>query len=284
VLDVVDLTKRFGTTVALDGLGFSVAGGTITGLVGPNGAGKTTTVRALLGLVRPDSGAATIDGRAYRELERPAHAVGAVLESPRFHPGRSGRDHLRVLAAAARIAASRVDEVLALVELQGVARRRVGGWSPGLRQRLALAAALLGDPPVLVLDDPASGLDPQGVAWLRDFLRSLRGEGRTILAAGHARAEIVDTVDEVVVIDCGRLVASGAAAELALRGGVRVRTPEPERLRAALAAEALAVRAQDGVLSVAGATPARIGELAAALGIVLHELAAETAWLVDVQK
>jgi ABC-2 type transport system ATP-binding protein len=281
VLDVVDLTKRYGTTVAVDGLSFSVGGGTIAGLVGPNGAGKTTTVRALLGLVRPDAGAATIDGRRYAELERPAHAVGAVLESPRFHPGRSGRDHLRVLAAAALIAESRVDEVLALVELQGVARRRVGGWSPGLRQRLALAAALLGDPPVLVLDDPASGLDPQGVVWLRDFVRGLRDEGRTILAAGNARAEIVDTVDEVVVIDRGRLVASGPVAELARQGRVRVRTPEPERLRAALAAEALAVHAQDGVLSVAGATPARIGELAAAQGIVLHELAAETAWLVE---
>jgi len=214
VVEVRSLTKRFGEVVAVDDLTFSLPPGTVTGFLGPNGAGKTTTLRLLLGLAEPDAGEALVFGRRYRELHDPARRVGAVLESSDLHPGRSGRDHLRVLALAAETPSGRVEEVLAVVELEAVAGRRVKTYSLGMRQRLALAGALLGDPELLVLDEPANGLDPAGVHWLRQFLRRFAEMGRTVLVSSHMLAEAAQTVDQVVIIDRGRLVATGRLDEL----------------------------------------------------------------------
>jgi len=212
------LTKRYGDLVAVDDVTFLLERGTVTGFLGPNGAGKTTTLRLLLGLGEPTDGDALVFGCRYRELERPAGRVGAVLESTDFHPSRSGRDHLRALALAAELPLSRVDEVLALVELTGAAKRRVRGYSLGMRQRLGLAAALLGDPELLILDEPANGLDPAGVRWLRTFLQTLAGEGRTVLVSSHLLAEVAQTVDRVLIIDHGRLLAGGRLDELTSAG------------------------------------------------------------------
>jgi ABC-2 type transport system ATP-binding protein len=214
VVTASSLTKRFGALVAVDELTFAVRSGTVTGFLGPNGAGKTTTLRLLLGLAEPTAGTALLFGRRYRDLDHPARRVGAVLESNDFHPGRSGRDHLRALALAAEIPSSRVEEVLALVGLEAAAGRRVKTYSLGMRQRLGLAAALLGDPELLVLDEPANGLDPGGVRWLRLFLRRFAEQGRTVLVASHMLAEAALTVDQVMIIDRGRLVASGGLDEL----------------------------------------------------------------------
>jgi ABC-2 type transport system ATP-binding protein len=237
VLEVHDLTKRFGANLAVDGLSFKATPGRVLGFLGPNGAGKTTTLRMLLGLTLPTAGTATVEGRSYRELEDPVKVVGAVLEGPQFHPGRTGRNHLRVLAAAAGLPAGRVDEMLRLVELDGAGNRRVKGYSLGMRQRLSLAGALLGDPRALVLDEPANGLDPQGIRWLREFLRRQASEGRTVLVSSHVLAEMAQTVDEVVVISRGKLVAQGSLDELThgVEAPIWVRSPEAERLRAALA-------------------------------------------------
>jgi ABC-2 type transport system ATP-binding protein len=212
------LTKRFGELTAVEDLTFSLERGSVTGFLGPNGAGKTTTLRLLLGLAEPTAGDALVFGRRYRELERPARRVGAVLESGDFHPGRSGRDHLRALALAAEIRPARVEEVLELVELASAARRRVRTYSLGMRQRLGLAAALLGDPELLVLDEPANGLDPAGVHWLRTLLRAFAGAGGTVLISSHVLAEIAQTVDQVMIIDRGRLVAVRRLDDLAGRG------------------------------------------------------------------
>jgi ABC-2 type transport system ATP-binding protein len=218
IVSVKGLTKRYGTVVAVEGLTFSLEPGTVTGFLGPNGAGKTTTLRLLLGLAEPEAGEALVFGRRYAELDQPIRRVGAVLESNDFHPGRSGRDHLRVLALAAEIPRSRIEEVLQLVELQAVADRRVRTYSLGMRQRLGLASALLGDPELLVLDEPANGLDPAGVHWLRTFLRGFADDGGTVLVSSHLLAEVGQTVDRVVIIDRGRLVASAPLTELAGRG------------------------------------------------------------------
>ncbi len=283
MIEVERLSKRFRKTLAVDDLGFRVREGTITGFLGPNGAGKTTTLRIALGLVRPTSGKATIMGRLYRQLDSPTRQVGAVLEAASFHPGRTGRNHLRVLATCSGFPVSRVDEVLELVGLSGVdARRRVGGYSLGMRQRLSLGAALLGDPKVFVLDEPANGLDPQGIRWLRELLRALAARGRTILISSHVLAEIEQIADEVVIIHRGKFVAQATTAELAARaaGGIRVRSPEVERLRAVLEEAGIRVAAADGdLLSVADTTAAQVGELAAASRIVLHELVAEASSL-----
>jgi ABC-2 type transport system ATP-binding protein len=278
VLEVRDLTKRFGTNAAVDGLSFSAEPGKVLGFLGPNGAGKTTTLRILLGLTLPTSGSATVDGRPYRELSDPIQLVGAVLEGPQFHPGRTGRNHLRVLAAAAGLPQSRVDEVLRLVELDGAGSKRVKAYSLGMRQRLSLAGALLGDPRALVLDEPANGLDPQGIRWLREFLRRQAGEGRTVLVSSHVLAEMAQTVDEVVVISRGRLVAQGTLEELSrgTEAPVWVRSPEAEPLRAALAANE-GVTAEGGEagpdwLAVHGASLELVGTTAAELGIPVFEL------------
>jgi ABC-2 type transport system ATP-binding protein len=282
MIEVAALTKRFGKTLAVDNLSFRAEPGHITGFLGPNGAGKTTTMRAVLGLVHPTSGSATVLGRRYRDLDDPGRRVGAVLEASSYHPGRSGRNHLRVAAAAAGIQPARVEEVLELVELREAARRRVGGYSLGMRQRLHLATALLGDPEVLVLDEPANGLDPAGMRWLRDLLRSLAQRSRTILVSSHVLAEVELIADEVVIIHRGKFVARGATAEIAARatGAVRVRSPQIDRLREALTAAGLtAQEAGPGTLSVADTTTERVGEIAGDAGVVLHELAAERATL-----
>ncbi len=284
MIEVEGLTKRFGSTLAVDDLSFSVEPARITGFLGPNGAGKSTTMRAILGLVRPTAGRTTILGRPYRDLDDPVGRVGVLLETFDAHPGRSGRNHLRVLAVAGGIPRTRVDEVLALVDMREAGRRRVKGYSLGMRQRLGLAAALLGDPEVLVLDEPANGLDPQGIRWLRDFLRGLAGEGRTILISSHVLSEVAQTVDEVVIIHCGRLVRQAAMAdvEAMAAGSTTVRSPEVARLGTLLVAAQVNVHDRgDGGLSVA-APPALVGEIAAANGIVLHELSIERATLEEV--
>jgi ABC-2 type transport system ATP-binding protein len=284
VIEVEGLTKRFGSTLAVDDLSFSVEPARITGFLGPNGAGKSTTMRAILGLVRPTAGRTTILGRPYRDLDDPVGRVGVLLETFDAHPGRSGRNHLRVLAVAGGIPRTRVDEVLALVDMREAGRRRVKGYSLGMRQRLGLAAALLGDPEVLVLDEPANGLDPQGIRWLRDFLRGLAGEGRTILISSHVLAEVAQTVDEVVIIHRGRLVRQAAMAdvEAMAAGSTTVRSPEAARLGTLLVAAQVNVHDRGDVgLSVA-APPELVGEIAAANGIVLHELSIERATLEEV--
>ena len=214
VVSIRSVSKRFGDLVAVDDLSFSLRRGTVTGFLGPNGAGKTTTLRLLLGLAEPTSGEALVFGDRYRDLDEPSRRVGAVLESDDFHPGRSGRDHLRMLAFGAGISRDRVDEVLAVVELEDVARRRVRTYSLGMRQRLGLAAALIGDPELLILDEPANGLDPAGVRWLRRFLRAFAERGGTVLVSSHMLAEAAQTVDDVVIIDRGRRVAGGRLEEL----------------------------------------------------------------------
>jgi ABC-2 type transport system ATP-binding protein len=273
-IDVAGLTKRFGPVTALDDLSFSVRPGVVTGFLGPNGAGKTTTLRCLLGLIAPTEGSATIDGRPYRDLADPVATVGAALEASSFHPGRSARAHLQVMALAAGVDVGRCDELLAQVGLGEVARRRVGGFSLGMRQRLALAQALLGDPQVLVLDEPANGLDPAGIAWLRGFLRALAAEGRTVLVSSHVLSEVQQSVDDIVVITRGRLVRQGPLAELeAGTGAVLVRTPEPGRLRDVLTGYDVQGDA-DGRLRVHGCTTDQVGHLAHVNGVELHELAA----------
>jgi ABC-2 type transport system ATP-binding protein len=299
VIRAEHLTKRFGDVLAVDDLSFALEHGTVTGFLGPNGAGKTTTLRMLLHLVQPTAGQALVFGGRYQDLERPASRVGAVLEAADFHPGRSGRDHLFALALALgreredgnwflgreHAAAQRVDAVLDLVELGSAGRRRVGSYSLGMRQRLGLAGALLGDPELLILDEPANGLDPEGVRWLRHFMRSFAAEGKTVLVSSHVLAEVQQTVDQVVIINKGKLVTFEPLARLTARigGGVRVRAPGAHRLQAALAAEGIRSTLLDGdELLVEGAPSARVGELAFAAGIPLHELAPESSSLEEI--
>jgi len=284
-VEVRELTKRYGSTTAVDGLSFTIRRGAITGFLGPNGAGKSTTLRALLGLVHPTAGDARVEGAPYAKLHDPLGTVGAVLESESFHPGRSGRNHLRVQAAAAGLPAERVDEVLATVELTDAARRRVGGYSLGMRQRLSVAGALLGKPRLLVLDEPANGLDPEGIRWLRTFLRTFAADGGTVLISSHVLPEVAQIVDEVVIIHRGRLVAQEPLEALTARsaaGAVVVKSPEAARLLEALSRAGLeVVPVGDTELRVAGAAE-RVGEVAAAEGIVLHELRTEGASLEEV--
>jgi ABC-2 type transport system ATP-binding protein len=277
-IEAVGLTKRYKSVTAVDDLSFRVREGAVTGFLGPNGAGKTTTLRMVLGLARPTGGTATIQGRRYVELDEPARTVGANLEVAGAHPGRSGRNHLRALAAMAGLPASRVDEVLRLVELDDAADRRAGKYSLGMRQRLGLAATLLGDPQVLVLDEPANGLDPQGIRWLRDFLRAMAAQGRTVLVSSHVLAEVAQTVDDVVVIHRGRMVHQGPVHSLTAAGaGVLIRTPRTAALRAALDHEGLtAAETPDGALVVDGAEAAQVGEIAFAAGVPVHELTARS--------
>lgn len=278
-ITVHELTKRFGAVTAVSGLGFTVEPGGVTGFLGPNGSGKTTTLRAILGLVVPTSGATRINGVPFAELARPGRVVGAVLEAQGFHPGRSGRAHLRVAAAALGVPDRRVDEVLGLVGLADAAKRPVGGWSLGMQQRLALATALLGDPQVLVLDEPANGLDPEGIAWLREFLRGFARQGRTVLVSSHLLAEVEQGVDHLVVIDGGRCVYQGGLDQLrgAGRARVLVRCPDPVRLAQALAAAGIVEidTLPDGRLGVGGVDAARVGDVALAAGVAVHGLVEE---------
>jgi ABC-2 type transport system ATP-binding protein len=278
MITVDHLTKRYGNVVAVDGLSFEVGPGRVTGFLGPNGAGKTTTLRMLLGLAAPDGGTATIDGLRYRDLPDPARRVGAALDNNCFHPGRSALEHLRVVATAAGISRSRVAEVLGLVGLTEDRHRRVGGFSLGMRQRLTLAGALLGDPGVLIMDEPLNGLDPDGIRWMRDLLRHLAGEGRTVLVSSHLLAEAAQTVDDVVVIAHGRLAAQGPVAELAATTTTtRIRTPDTARLLDALVGDGINARlvAADTVETRA-ADPDRVARIAAAAGVVVLELTRHT--------
>jgi ABC-2 type transport system ATP-binding protein len=272
-IEVSGLTKHFGEVLAVDDLSFTVDEGRIVGFLGPNGAGKTTTLRMLLGLVYPTTGNATILGKHYVELEDPVHTVGALLDGGMLHPGRTGRNHLRALARAAGIADARADELLELVALSDAANRRAGGYSLGMRQRLGLAGALLGDPKVLVLDEPANGLDPQGIRWLRDFLRSLAREGRAVLVSSHVLAEVSQTADDVVVINKGRAVAQGTLTELIARsgGGVRVVGPDVSMLRDLLVADGADV-VGDGEIVVRDRSGEDIGRVIAHNQLVVSEL------------
>jgi ABC-2 type transport system ATP-binding protein len=284
VIAVEDLRKRYGKTQAVDGLSFTVEPGRVVGFLGPNGAGKTTTLRILLGLVHANSGQATIHGKNYAQLERPFCQVGAVLEASGFHPGRKARNHLRVLARAGYAPEKRVDEVLVKVGLEGAAKKRVGGYSLGMRQRLALASALLGNPGVLILDEPANGLDPEGIRWLRDLLRSLAAEGRAVLISSHVLAEVEQTVDEVVIINKGKFVAHGSVEELT-RGAekrVRVSTPQLATLKKRLVEAGIKAGEDGDALIVTGATSAQVGEIAAKSSLVLHELTPLATQLEDV--
>jgi ABC-2 type transport system ATP-binding protein len=282
-IEISGLTKRFGATVAVEDLSFTVTAGRIVGFLGPNGAGKTTTLRVLLGLVRPTSGAAMIQGRDYGKLADPVRTVGALLDGGMLHPGRSGRNHLRVLARASGVGEARVRELLELVSLADAANRRAGGYSLGMRQRLGLAAALLGDPQVLVLDEPANGLDPQGIRWLRDFLRSLAAEGRAILVSSHVLSEVAQTVDEAVVISRGRSVAQAPLSELLARsaGGMRVAGPDAARVGDVLRADGATVTG-DGAIVVTDRTGEQIGRAIAAHGLVVSELSPIGSSLEDV--
>jgi len=278
VIRVERLTKDFGAVRAVDDLSFTVLPGRVTGFLGPNGAGKTTTLRMLLGLVRPTSGTATIGGHAYAEIPRPLRVVGAALEASNFHPGRRARDHLRVLALSAGVPDSRADDLLALVGLADVANRRVAGFSLGMRQRLGLATTLLGDPPVLLLDEPANGLDPEGIAWLRAFLRALAAQGRTVLVSSHVLAEVQQTVDDVVIIAKGRLVHASPLADLeaAADPGVVVRSPDTARLDALIDARGWQRRPDSGgdagQVWLTGVGLAEVGAAAFAAGVEVHEL------------
>lgn len=272
-IEIRDLTKNFGNFTAVDKLSFDVEPGRITGFLGPNGAGKTTTLRMLLGLIRPTSGSATIGGETYAHIPQPLRTVGSALEATNFHPGRSGRDHLRVLADTASIPASRVDELLDLVGIPAAARKRAGGYSMGMRQRLGLAAALLGDPRVLVLDEPANGLDPEGIRWLRGFLRHLAGEGKTILVSSHMLQEVEATVDDVVIISNGRLVKQGTMADLHGPSTSLVRTSDANALAGALrVADVTATVDTEQSLSVESDDLRLIGDVALRAGLPVWEL------------
>jgi ABC-2 type transport system ATP-binding protein len=282
-ISVHRLTKRFGSLTAVDDLSFDVQAGTITGFVGPNGAGKTTTLRTILGLVRPTSGVALVDGVPYIGLDRPARHVGAVLESSGFHPGETARDYLRVLAYPTGVPTSRVDEVLDEVGLTSAARRRIGGFSLGMRQRLGLAGALLGDPGILVLDEPTNGLDPAGVHWLRDFLRQRVDRGGTVLISSHLLAELALSAHHVVIIKDGRLVTQGRLDELVVgRRAVRIRTPQAEQLCHVLTERGVNadLDGQDAVLAHE-VDPETVGQAVAQAGLVVYEMTAQQHALED---
>jgi ABC-2 type transport system ATP-binding protein len=305
MIEVRDLTKRFGEKLAVDHLSFTVQPGRVTGFLGPNGAGKSTTMRLILGLDRPNGGTATINGVDYSQLPSPLLTVGALLEARSVHTGRSARNHLLFLAQTQGLPSSRVDDVLRLVGLSDVASKRAGSFSLGMGQRLGVAAAMLGDPQVLLLDEPVNGLDPEGVLWIRNLMKALASEGRTILVSSHLMNEMAVTADHLIVIGRGRLLADAATEEVIARSSgqtVRVRTPDPDRLSALITAEggkavqsaagngngngsataeALAGEPADRapVLTVTGVAAARIGELAAQAGIVLHELTPQMASL-----
>jgi ABC-2 type transport system ATP-binding protein len=288
-IEIQGLTKRFGKVHAVTDLSFTVEAGRVTGFLGPNGAGKSTTLRMLLGLVRPDAGTGLFGGRRYEELEHPSAEVGVVLEDASFHPGRTGRNHLRVLAVAGRHPAGRVDDVLAEVELSpAAADRRVKGYSMGMRQRLAIAAALLGDPEVLILDEPANGLDPPGIRWMRDLLRAQAARGRTVLVSSHLLSEVAQSVDDIVVISRGVLRAGGPLALVlgAANGSggpvTRVRAADRDRLAGLLRDRGITLESDgSGVLLAHGVAPETVGAVAAEHRVALAELGAQSRSLED---
>ena len=284
MIDVRGVTKRYGDKVALDDVTFSVKPGLVTGFVGPNGAGKSTLMRLVIGLDAPSSGAVTVNGRAYRDHAAPLHEVGAMLEARAIHPGRSAASHLLAMAQTHGIARARVDDVIDTVGLRDVANRRVGTFSLGMFQRLGIAAALLGDPATLVLDEPSNGLDPEGILWIRTLLKGLAVEGRTVFVSSHHMSEMAITADHLIVIGRGHLIADTSVADFVRHASsniVRVRTPDASRLTAALSADGVSVR-QDGgieVLEVSGLSAEQVGQAAFANQILLYELTPEQASL-----
>jgi ABC-2 type transport system ATP-binding protein len=283
VIEARALTKRYGDKAAVESLTFTVRPGVVTGFLGPNGAGKSTTMRMILGLDRPTGGTATVNGRHYAELTAPLCEVGALLEARAVHTSRSAYNHLRALAATHGIARRRVDEVTELVGLRDVARKRAGGFSLGMGQRLGIASALLGDPPTLILDEPVNGLDPEGIRWVRDLLKGLAAEGRTVFVSSHLMSEMALTADHVIVIGRGRLIADTSVEDViagASVNSVLVRTPDAQRLRGALAADDVTVVSDEpDLLQVTGLSAPQIGDAARDLGIALHELTPQRASL-----
>ncbi|WP_029291846.1 ABC transporter ATP-binding protein [Cellulomonas sp. HZM] len=276
MIEAVGLTKRYGDKLAVDHISFTVQPGKVTGFLGPNGAGKSTTMRMIMGLDRPTDGSVTVNGAPYASFRSPLSEVGALLEAKAVHTGRSARNHLRALAATHGIKDSRVDEVIEMTGLTAVARRRVGGFSLGMGQRLGIATALLGDPRTLILDEPVNGLDPEGVLWVRNLVKYLASEGRTVFLSSHLMSEMALTADHLVVIGRGRIIADAPVAEVVARGTratVRVRSPQATDLAARLAGADVQVNAlEPGLLEVLGRTAEQIGDLAAANGVTLHEL------------
>jgi ABC-2 type transport system ATP-binding protein len=283
MIEAKSLTKRYGDKLAVDDLSFTVRPGVVTGFLGPNGSGKSTTMRLIMGLDAPNAGDVTVNGRHYHDLPWPLHEVGALLEAKAIHPGRSARGHLQMLAESNHISLRRVGEVLELVGLSSVARQRAGRFSLGMGQRLGIAAALLGDPGVLLFDEPVNGLDPDGIRWIRNLLKGLAGEGRTVFVSSHLMSEMALTADEVVIIGKGRLIAQLPIAELLARSSqrfVRVRSPQLDALRTALEAQGAATTLTgDGSLSVRGLEASAIGDIAASVPAVLTELATQSASL-----
>jgi ABC-2 type transport system ATP-binding protein len=283
MIEAAHLTKRYGVKTAVDDLSFKITPGVVTGFLGPNGAGKSTTMRLILGLDRPTAGTATVNGKRYADHRAPLHEVGALLEGQSVHGGRSARNHLLALAATHRIPRSRVDELIGLVGLEDAADKRAGGFSLGMSQRLGIATALLGDPATLLLDEPVNGLDPEGIRWIRNLLKGLAAEGRTVFVSSHLMNEMAVTADHVIVVGRGRLMADLSIAELvrsASGSSVRVRSPEAARLCDLLAADGVTVSsAAEGELLVHGPSADHIGELAREHGIAIYELKPETATL-----
>jgi ABC-2 type transport system ATP-binding protein len=283
MIEAHQLTKRYGDKLAVDQLSFTVRPGVVTGFLGPNGAGKSTTMRMIMGLDGPSAGDVTVNGRHYHDLPWPLHEVGALLEAKAIHPGRSAQAHLQMLAEANHIARRRVSEVLEIVGLTSVARRRAGKFSLGMGQRLGIAAALLGDPEVLLFDEPVNGLDPDGIRWVRNLLKGLAAEGRTVFVSSHLMSEMALTADEVIILGRGRLITQLPTSELLAQSSqrfVRVRSPGIAQLQAVLEREgAVTTTEDDGSLSVRGLDEVAIGELAATIPVVLHELAPQSASL-----
>jgi ABC-2 type transport system ATP-binding protein len=283
MIDVNGVTKRYKDTVAVDDLSFEVKPGLVTGFLGPNGSGKSTTMRMIMGLDAPDAGFITVNGKHYRDLNLPLREVGALLEAKAIHPGRSAFNHLYFLAESNSIPRSRVFEVLEMVGLEKVAKKRAGKFSLGMGQRLGIAAALLGDPGVLLFDEPINGLDPEGILWVRNLLKGLAAEGRTVFVSSHLMSEMALTADQLVVIGRGKLISAGTAADFVAESSgqfVRVRSPRPDDLAELLAGHGGVVqRESNGALDVTGLTATTIGEAAGAAGIFLHELAPQSASL-----
>lgn len=285
MIEANGLTKRYGSTTVVRDLSFTVRPGQVTGFLGPNGAGKSTTMRMILGLDRPTAGAVHIDGKSYTELKQPLRTIGALLEAKWVHPNRSARTHLRWLARSNNLPESRVETVLDQVGLSEVANRRAGGFSLGMSQRLGIAGALLGDPQILMFDEPVNGLDPEGIHWIRRFMQRLAAEGRTVLVSSHLLSEMAQTAEELIVIGRGQLLAQCSTEEFVARAGaqsVTVRTPQTQQLATALAQHSFTTRTTgDNALEVSGARTDQVGEIAAQQGCVLHELANQSGSLED---
>jgi ABC-2 type transport system ATP-binding protein len=285
MIEVQGLTKRYGAKTAVDSISFTARPGVVTGFLGPNGAGKSTTMRMLVGLDRPTAGTATVNGKPYAQHRAPLHEVGALLDAKAVHTGRSALNHLLAIAATHGIARARVSEVIAITGLESVAKKRVGGFSLGMGQRLGIASALLGDPATLILDEPVNGLDPEGVIWVRTLARQLAAEGRTIFLSSHLMSEMAQTADHIIVLGRGRIIADSPVADIiALSSGtaVRVRTPDADRFATILSTPGVTVtRSESDLLVVNGLPAARLGELAASTGVVLHELTPATGSLED---